>query len=284
VWGRILRIGGATVNLCVAGWGLPCSAKSDPDGEESMSEQPKSWVEEMCRHLADIERETVDKLGEEKAGFFAKVAGDCMDINAAIHGPNAEHYNFVLHTSYGIFKEVYWFHFFFLAGNYPLLLSRLRYVWESMFRAYFAENYPLDCKAAWAPPGPSIDDKVAWLQEHERQLNWDRCLEPVLRNVLPLADREREVRQHYKAHWQSLHKYVHPSAYLAGRMVEDSALHAADSFDEQWAVETLDIGSVVFDLVWLAVLNHHPEAFDRLDRLFDSYPVVSSVFKKGKGC
>src|SRR5438128_1911154 len=120
-----------------------------------MSENRNLWVEEMCGRLANIERETLEKLGEEQGGFFVSVANDCMDINFAIQGAYPENYNLVFHTSWGIFEEVCWFHFFFVSGNYPLLLSRLRYVWESVFRAYFAENYPLQNQRPWDAPGQS---------------------------------------------------------------------------------------------------------------------------------
>ncbi len=52
--------------------------------------------------------------------------------------------NLVLFTLSGLFKEAGWFHSIFVAGNYPLLLSQIRFVWESMFRAYFAEHYPME--------------------------------------------------------------------------------------------------------------------------------------------
>jgi hypothetical protein len=72
------------------------------------------------------------------------------------------------------------------------LLARLRFVWESMFRAYFAEHYAMGPCTKWDTPGPSGDDKLAWLDAHGHQLNWDTCVEPILRAVFPLADREQE--------------------------------------------------------------------------------------------
>lgn len=247
-----------------------------------MSDNRKLWVEEMCSHLAEIERETRDKLGEGKSDFFVNVANDWIEINSALIDayPGEEGYNLVVHTFRGLFKEVCWFHFFFVSGNYPLLLSRLRFVWESVFRAYFAEHYPLGPFQVWPVPGPSSDDKVAWLEEHERELNWNRCLEPVLRAVFPLADRQSHVRDYYKGLWQELHKYVHPSAYLAGKMIGESALHVTDSFDEEWAGETIEVAAKVFDLVWLVILGHHPNAFDRVDKLFADYPILKIVFEK----
>src|SRR5262249_24865985 len=172
----------------------PCSAEFNRNlsGGRVMSATPKLWVQEMCGRLAEIERETLEQLGETKGGFFVNVANDCLDINCAIQDAYPGQHNLVLHTSWGVFKEVGWFHFFFVSGNYPILLSRLRFVWESVYRAYFAENHPLGGQQPWPAPGPSPDDKLAWLDEHERDLNWDRCLEPVLRRSFPLADREAE--------------------------------------------------------------------------------------------
>jgi hypothetical protein len=250
--------------------------------EGVMSERQTLWVEEMCRSLAEIERKTLEKLGEEKGGFFIQVGNDWLKINSAVMDAYSGErgYNLVLHTFGGLFKEVYWFHFFFVTGNYPLLLSRLRFVWESVFRAYFAEHFPLGPHRSWAAPGPSPDDKVAWLKEHEGPcLNWDGCIEPVLRIVFPLADREKEVRDFYKAEWNELHKYVHPSAYLADKMIGESALHVTDNFDKKWALEAVGVATKVFDLVWLAILRHHPVAFEKVERLCGAYPILKIVFE-----
>lgn len=246
-----------------------------------MSERQKLWVEEMCTRLARIERETLEKLGEENGGFFVCVANDWLEINSALMDayPGEKKYNLIFHTFLGHFKEVCWFHFFFVSGNYPLLLSRLRFVWESVFRAYFAEHYPVGPARPWPAPGPSSDDKLAWLQEHERDLNWDRCIEPVLRTVFPLAESDKEVRDFYRAQWKGLHKYVHPSAYLAGRMIGESALHVTDNFDEEWALETVDVARKVFDLVWLAVFSQHPLAFEKVESLAGNYPILKCVFQ-----
>ena len=246
-----------------------------------MSERQTLWVEEMCRLLAPIERETLEKLGEEKGRFFIWVANDWLKINSAVMDvyPGEQGYNLVLHTFWGLFKEVYWFHFFFVSGNYPLLLGRLRFAWESVFRAYLAENYPLGSQRSWPVPGPSPDDKLTWLEEREKILGWDQCIEPVLTTVFPLAGREKEIRDFYKVQLQELHKYVHPSANLAGKMIGESGLHVTDNFDEAWALEAVRVASTVFDLVWLAVLRHHPLAFERVERLSGDYPILKSVFE-----
>ncbi|QDU23315.1 hypothetical protein [Urbifossiella limnaea] len=246
-----------------------------------MGEKPTSWVEQMCRHLAEVERETTEQLGELERGFFVNVANDCTDIGFAVSQAYPRKVNLVLHTGWGVFKEATWFQFLFVSGNYPLLLSRLRYVWEAVFRAYFVENYPFrNSPSSWVAPGRSAAKKLVWLEEHGRALDWNRCMEPVLRAVFPLADSEPEVREHYRRRWGELHKYVHASAYLAGRMVGKSALHLSDKFDRKWAKECVAIAREVFDLVWMAVLGHHPMAADRMHRLSGEYPVLKRVFEK----
>jgi hypothetical protein len=47
-------------------------------------------------------------------------------------------------------------------------------------------------------------------------------------------------------------------------------------------LETVDIASDVFDLVWLAVLSHHPAAFVTMKKLSGDYPVLKSVFEEAK--
>jgi hypothetical protein len=251
--------------------------------EAVMSDKQPSWIEEMCKLLAPVERETLEKFGEEKGGFFITVANDWLAINTALLAayPVEREHNLVVFTFWSLFKEVRWFHFLFVAGNYPLLFSRMRFAWESMFRAYFAERYPLGPCQRWDPPGQSPDDKLAWLEKHGGDLRWDTCVEPVLRTVFPLAEREEEVREYYKALYKHLHRYAHPSAYLTGRMTAE--LHALDAFDEDLALETIDIGAKVFELIWLAVFAHHAEAFERVEPLSAKYPVLRSVFEDVRG-
>ncbi len=215
--------------------------------------------------------------GYEKGGLFVNIANDLIDINGALfdsYRPD-ELNNLVFLTFWGVFKELTWFQFLFVSGNYPLLKSRLRFVWESMFRAYYAQTY-----SGREAPGPSADDKVSWLEAQERHLRWENCIELVLRQLFPLADREQEVREYYHGRWQELNRYVHPSAYLAGRMVGDSALHFIDNFDKEWALATVAAATDVFDLVWLAVLQAFPKAGDRIaqEELSVEYPILKLAF------
>lgn len=81
----------------------------------------------------------------------------------------------------------------------------------------------------------------------------------MLGKVLPLVEQEPEVREHYHNLWQSLHKYVHPSVDLVSRMMGESDLLVADSFDETWATEIIQDATEVFDLIWLATISRFPK-------------------------
>ncbi len=249
-----------------------------------MSKKKKTYIEETCGHLADIERKTMRSL-RKKGHLFINVANDWIDINGAILDAYAEgeRESFMLVTFWGLFKEVTWLHLFFVAGNYPLLLSRLRFIWESVFGAYYAETYKPRSRRDRAP-GPSADDKVAWLEQQERQLGWRDCIGPTLCKIFPLAAREKKVLDHYHDLWNQLNRYVHPSAYLANRLIGPSTLSATDNFDKEWAAETLGIATHVFDLVWVAVLAFYPKAFDKLvqEGLSAKYPILDMVLENAR--
>jgi hypothetical protein len=161
-------------------------------------------------------------------------------------------------------------------------LARLRFVWESIFRAYFVEHYPIGPRRTWDTPGATPDEKVAWLEEHGKQLRWDTCIEPVLREIFPLAHREESVCDDVHKRFDYLHQYAHPSAYLLDRMLDESALHVKDGFDEAWARQAVTIGAMVFDLIWLAVFAQHPAAFERVGSLAGHYPIISHIMKAAK--
>jgi hypothetical protein len=252
--------------------------------ETVMSAIQPTWIEQHCAFFIPIERQTREALGEEVTAVFINAANDCVEVSAAVGKayPGEQSHSLVLLTLWGLFKEACWFHSFFVAGNYPLLLSRLRFVWESLFRAYFAEHYPMGPCTKWDSPGQETWDKLVWLDEHGHMLNWDTCIEPVLRAVFPLAEQEQEVRDHYKELFKYLHRYAHSSAYLLDRMMDDSSLQVKDGFDETWARQTADIGEKVFDLVWMVVFAHFPKAFEQVEPLSGKYPVMSTVFEKEK--
>jgi hypothetical protein len=249
--------------------------------ETSMNEQQPSWIEQQCKRLVPIERETIEKLGEETGMFFINAGNDCVTIGSTISTayPGEKNWSLVMLTLWMLFKEAGWFHSYFVAGNYPVLLARLRFIWESMFRAYFVKHYHLWPCADWDTPGPTVAEKMAWLEKYGHKLNWNNCIEPVLRAVFPLAEQEQTVRDDCKEIFQYLHRYAHPSAYLLDRMIDDPAFLVIDAFDEGWARQTVEIGRKVFALVWMAVFKHYPDAFVRIEPLSGKYPVLSDLFE-----
>lgn len=222
-----------------------------------MSDKHLSYLSESFGRLKEIEQESVLKLGREKAFHFVELANDWIDIQSAIgrtYSRDAIVRSLVYFYFVYLFKEVQWFQLHFLSGNYPLLGRGLRFIWEMIYRAYH-----VDANACEHSGDLSLEGKVRWLQQHERQLTWVTCIRPALEKVLPLVAREKEVLGHYEQLWQTLNKYVHPSVDLVSRMVGESALMVTDSFDETWATEIIQDATEVFDLIWLAVISQFPK-------------------------
>jgi hypothetical protein len=223
----------------------------------------------MWDQLEGIERQTMQALGDG-GGFFVDVSSDCTEVVSAIMHVRreGEPVNLVFHVTAGLFKEVRWFHFLLVSGNYPLLNSRLRYVWEGMSRAYLAET------SSKAPA--SADDKLDWIEGHKPRLDWGNCVSVVLKEVCPATAADEGLLQRYCRRWQELNQYVHPSAPVLRRMIGDSALHLVDAFDEQWARDTIEAGRDVFGVVLSAILRFHPLAIPKLVErgFFDRHPKV----------
>jgi hypothetical protein len=182
----------------------------------------------------------------------------------------------------GLFKEVYWFQLLFLAGNYPLLHRSLRFVWEMIFRAYHVDTYAPKSPGDPEPPGPTVDDKVEWLARHEREMfQWEKFMKLTLRRLLPQA-KGTEMEEHYKSLWNRLNEYVHPSRALLDRMVVDvPGFLVTDSFDREWALETIEVATMTFDLVWLAVISRFPRCAELLAQkgLLLEYPIVTAALE-----
>jgi hypothetical protein len=241
-----------------------------------MKQKSSLWIPKFWEHLAQIERKTMRVLGTRKGSFFVSIYNDALDMNSAvIDAYGKSPFDLLFHTSWGFLKEIHWFHFLFVAGNYPLLKSRLRFIWEAMFRAYYAEKSPK------APP--AIDDKLDWLETHKPRLDWTTCIAPVLKELFPRpnATEEETFRTYYRRRWQELNLYVHPSAYLHRRLIGDSVLHMKDAFDKEWALDTIHAATDVFDLVWLALLRFHERAIDLVARRKPKlkYPIVDLLLK-----
>ena len=137
-----------------------------------------------------------------------------------------------------------------------MLLGRLRFIWELIFRALYADICEQES-------GPTVDDKHEWLAASENRMGWPNLMLPVLRQVFAQDD-EKAIRDCFKPIWETLNGYVHPSATLREDLIEDSGLLFRDAFDENLASKSLHYASQVFDLLWLAMLWRFPKAKARL--------------------
>lgn len=238
-----------------------------------------SFVRMFCEHLAAAERETLAGLGEEQSNRLLNIANDCIAIGGAIVDayPSEELNNLVYFAFAGVFKEVSWFHLFFLSGHYALLNARLRFVWESIYRASWAE-----ATAVQSSPGAalSLDERAAWQAGKEKGLGWGNCIEPTLRRLFPRADREQDIRNFCHNLWDKICEHVHPSQAVTEKLIGPAGLLMCNAFDKDWALETLAAATHVFDLAWLAVLQTFPKAADRFEGnvLSVAYPFLKSAF------
>jgi|ERR1043166_3774043 hypothetical protein len=232
------------------------------------------FIPRLCEHLLPIERETHNVLGK-RASFFIDVWDDCMSICDAISSAYPDqHGNLLHHYFHGLIKELYWFHFYFVSGNYTIISARMRFCWEAIYRAYYAERY-----AGVNPPGPSPDDKLRWLEQ--KRPNWNE-LRQILHALFPLAARENDVAAFYDALWKNLHRFVHPSEEVTLRSIDETALHVRDGFDERWALDTIETGLHVFDVIWVAVLSFYPLAAARIAHpsLRVKYVIVTDALRR----
>lgn len=242
-----------------------------------MADEHAPYLREIFGHFEEIESETVGALGEEKACCFTNIFNDWIDVRASIRDAYADDElsnSAVFAWFTGLAKEVHWLQLLLLCGNYPLVGRSMRFAWEMIYRAYFADTYD-----GADGPGPSVQKKLDWLENRKPRLNWENCLRPVLFQVFPLAEEETEVGEHYRELWQSLNKYVHPSQELFYRMLDDSALLVRDGFDEGWAREIMQVATEVFDLIWLAVMGRFPNCAPALEQkgLLKDYPITGLV-------
>ena len=228
--------------------------------------EPQKLLSMLFGMWKQVGDETVRSLGEETAGLFLHLADDAQAIRDAILDayPQDELVNSLVFIEFaGALKELGWLHAMFLCGNYPLALSRLRFNGERIFRARHADLYALDYPNETDGPGPTADDKHAWLTAREKSLDWRDLIAPTLKRLFA-SDDPSEIESHFKPLWQGLHRCVHPSGELREKLMTERGLMMIDAFDEGWARQTHAAAAEVFALVWLAVLSRFPAAVPAL--------------------
>src|SRR5262249_28777663 len=145
-------------------------------GESPVSTSTKEILSTLFGHWTAVAEETILCLGEETADLFGFLGNDAIEIHGAIADAYAQGellQSLVYLYLTGLFKEFYWLNALFLFGNYPMVLSRLRFNWEASFRAHHADTYALDNPDAPDGPGPTLDEKHEWLMQREERLRWN---------------------------------------------------------------------------------------------------------------
>lgn len=263
-------------------WRLRKQAMENQENSPTGSDHLLSFLEKEYEALHKIAEETSHSLGDEQAACFVGLTADWIDILSAVLDTYSkdELSNSLMYIHFsGLLKEVRWFQLLFLSGNYPLLHRSLRFVWEMIFRAYHVDTYSPDGPE---PPGPTIDDKVEWLAQHERKMfQWDKFIKPTLRQLLPQVE-GTEMEEYYCSLWDKLNEYMHPSKALLARMVVvGPRFLMTDSFDKEWALETIEAATMIFDLVWVAVISRFPRCAELIaqEGFHLEYPIATTVLE-----
>ena len=233
-----------------------------------MNNSQQDPLEKLFGFWKQVADETERSLPEDAAGVFLFLFNDALDMIGAIHDayPQEEVIRSLVYAEFtGLLKELLWLHALFVCGNYRLVLSQLRFNWERIFRARYADAYAEEHPEATDAPEPNLDEKHDWLTKREGRLNWQTLIAPTLAKLFSAGTPE-EVESRFKPLWDRLNRCVHPTGELCEKLIAnpDAPLHAIDAFDEAWARETCREAAEVFSLLWLAVLSRFPEAVPAL--------------------
>lgn len=229
--------------------------------------------------LNEISKETAELLGD-RAHCFIELYNDWLDIFcslAKVYSKDLQLTSLVAADFLSLGKNLHWLHRLLHWGNYPLVMRGLRYDWELMFRAYFADVYQPSIPGDADIPGNSVDDKIQWLESRGRDLHMNSLIVPIMKVLLPKRDQEV-----YKQLWRELNKHVHPTKALRYRMIEESGLALRDGFDQEWAGLTIKLACDVYDLIWLLTLYRFPEILPLLTdpRLFKHTPRTYQLLRE----
>jgi hypothetical protein len=214
------------------------------------------------QHTAILEqtaKETLARLCPEDAWVFVDLSNDQIDVLNAVSqvsGSDEVHHSLVLFDLTGQPQQLFVMGVDLLHGRYEDVRRALRFVWESAFRAFYADCFTLLCPADPNPPGPTIEDKIDWLDRRGRQLNWGNL---VLRHLFPGQTRD-EIEAQFQPLWKRLNAAVHPSAEWRAGGLQEPNRHLWFHFDEGQARQLIDDARNVFTLVWVAILQRFPLA------------------------
>jgi hypothetical protein len=216
---------------------------------------------EKFRKTAD---ETARTIEPGEAALFVYLSNDAIDIIGAVLDayPRDDLLSSLVWFDFtAVLQQLFGMGFDFWCGRYAEVGRGLRFVWESIFRAFYADCYLILNPSANDPPGQSLDEKIPWLDQ--RRLDWNTLILPVLCHMFQ-AWSEAERSDQFQPVWKRLNAVVHPSADWRLSGVGESARHVWFHFDEGLARQLLADASEVFALIWLAVLQCFPAAVPAL--------------------
>jgi hypothetical protein len=116
----------------------------------------KTFLSQVFEQYQEIERETVETLGEENAHVFLSIWEDSLEFENAINQTYAQDQtvrSLLAVRLWEFSRELLNLQVLFLCGNYSLLRSRLRFIWEMIFRAFYADTYQQKSPNAPVAPG-----------------------------------------------------------------------------------------------------------------------------------
>ncbi len=244
-----------------------------------------TFLSDAFARYQEIERETVEGLGEKNAHVFLAIWNDYFEFENAIeqvYPQDKRTESLVAVRLWEFSRELHTLQVLFLCGNYALLRGRLRFIWEMIFRAFYADTYEKKCPSDPDVPGPSLDEKSLWLEklEEKGRLRWNKVMEPILSRIIPLTQQAKNLDYCHKL-WKNLNNYVHPTHSLVEEMIDHDAL-LIDRFNEEWAKATIAVATDVFDLIWLVVFERFPGCAKIVasQGLGVQYPATDGVLKK----
>ena len=188
-----------------------------------MTSTLQNYMDHFIGRHRKVAEQTVTAFGEDRALLFVALQADWVALMGAfrelwqepisegnLYGATLAYGSLLLIDFPSLLLEMDRQQFGFLGGHYAAVGRSLRYVWELMYRALWADTYAETHADEADLPGPTPDAKAEWLRTTKRPLNRKTVIEPMLAFLLPPSERGR-IATDFIPLWQRLNLVVHPS-------------------------------------------------------------------------